>query len=183
VSTDVQIYGPSEESCEKGSFAWFCLRSQPKHEHIAVAHLRRDPAIEAFAPRVRFRRLSRLGAVWATEALFPSYFFARLDPAESLRRVHFCPGVRGIVHFGNRWPVIPVDVIEELRSVCGADEIRTIEQDLQEGEEVRIAGGALHGLTAVVKQVMPGSQRIAVLMEFLGRQTLVEVCAERLVRI
>src|SRR5437867_9199724 len=83
--------------------AWFCLRAQPKHEHIAARHLRQMPGVEVFLPRIRFRRTTRRGAVWATEALFPNYLFARFDWHTSLRRVHHAPGVAGVIHFGDRW--------------------------------------------------------------------------------
>ena len=43
------------------------------------------------------------------------------------------------------------------------------------GDEVEIAEGAMRGLRAIVTRVLPGRERIAVLMEFLGRQTMVEL--------
>src|ERR1039458_7771599 len=63
--------------------AWFCIRSQPKHEHIAAAHLKREPGIEVYLPRVRFKRATRRGPVWFTEAFFPNYLFARFDLGRS----------------------------------------------------------------------------------------------------
>jgi hypothetical protein len=33
--------------------AWFCVRSQPKHEHIAAAHLKQEPGIEVYLPRIQ----------------------------------------------------------------------------------------------------------------------------------
>ena len=30
--------------------AWYCIRSQPRHEHIAAANLRRHHQIEVFIP-------------------------------------------------------------------------------------------------------------------------------------
>jgi transcription antitermination factor NusG len=40
---------------------------------------------------------------------------------------------------------------------------------------VEITEGAMRGLRAVVTRVLPGRERIAVLMEFLGRQTMIEL--------
>ena len=78
--------------------AWFCIRSQPKYEHLAAAHLQREPGFEVYLPRIRFKRATRRGPVWFTEALFPNYLFARFDPAACLRRVCHARGVRGVVH-------------------------------------------------------------------------------------
>jgi transcriptional antiterminator RfaH len=154
---------------------WYCLRAQPKHEHIAAAHLKKEADIEVYLPRIRFKRSTRQGPVWFTEALFPNYLFARFDLALCLRKVQAARGVRGVVHFGQRWPFIPDAVIENLRAAVPADEVHVINEDLNTGDAVRISGGAFHGLEAFVTRVMPGRQRVGVLLEFLGRQTMVEV--------
>jgi transcriptional antiterminator RfaH len=155
--------------------AWFCLRSQPKHEHIAGAHLRQTKGIEVFVPRIRFKRIRNRSVVWVTEALFPNYLFARFDWSVSLRQIYYSPGVRDVVHFGTHWPVIPDEAIDGLRASLGEEEIHVIPAEVVPGDLVKIVGGSLHGLQAVVASVMPGSKRVAVLMEFLGRQTAVEL--------
>lgn len=155
--------------------AWFCLRSQPKHEHIATAHLRRQGKIDVFFPQIRFKRTTRTGSAWVTEALFPSYLFARFDWVDSLRRVHHSPGVSDVVHFGWHWPVIPNEVIEEIRNCLGNNEVHVIPPDVLPGDAVQIAGGCMHGLHAIVTQVMPGGKRVAILLDFLGRQTRVKL--------
>ncbi len=155
--------------------AWFCLRSQPKHEHIAAAHLRRRDNIEVFVPRIRFKRKTRHGLVWVTEALFPNYLFARFDWNSSLRQIYHSPGVSGVVHFGSHWPVIPEQVIDDLRTALGENEIHVIPEEVSPGDPVQIVGGSFHGLHAVVARVMPGAKRVAILMDFLGSQTAVEL--------
>jgi transcriptional antiterminator RfaH len=101
--------------------------------------------------------------------------FARFNWKASLTRVHYAPAVSGVVHFGSRWPIVPDVVIEEIRAMLGPDEVHVISKEYTPGDRVEIAGGLFHGLEAVITQVMPGRQRVAVLMEFLGRQTTVEV--------
>ena len=44
----------SEISRDQPIDSWFCLRTQPKREHIAAACLRQIPEVEVFCPRVRF---------------------------------------------------------------------------------------------------------------------------------
>ena len=163
--------------------AWFCIRSQPKHEHIAAANLRQHLHTEVFSPRIRFRRATRRGPVWVTESLFPNYVFARFDWRSSLRLIHHAPGVAGVVHFGSRWPTIPDPVIEELRAMLGNEELRVIGDEIETGDEVRISGGSFHGLEGVVNRVMPGRARVGVLLEFLGRQTMVEVRVDQVVKL
>ena len=45
------------------------------------------------------------------------------------------------------------------------------------GDVVQIAGGPLHGLEAVIAQVMPARRRVAVLLEFLGHRVMLELDA------
>jgi transcriptional antiterminator RfaH len=162
--------------------AWFCLRSQAKHEHIAAAHLGMEGGVEVYSPRIRFKRATRRGPVWFTEALFPSYLFARFDLATDLRKVCHARGVRGVVHFGDRWPIVPDGVIAEMRTTVGADQVHLVREEPHPGETVRIAGGVFHGLSAVVTRLMSSQERVAVLLEFLGRQTTVELALESVVR-
>jgi transcriptional antiterminator RfaH len=163
--------------------AWFCVRSQPKHEHIAAANLRQQPNTEVFNPRIRFKRSTRRGPVWVTESLFPNYLFARFDWQETLRLVHHTSGVACVVHFGTRWPTIPEAVMEELRGSLGEEELRVLGETLDAGDEVQIAGGVFHGLQGVVMRIMPAKARVAVLLDFLGRQSTVEVELDAVVKL
>jgi len=164
------------------SLEWYCVRSQPKHEHIGAARLRQLDSVEVFLPRIRFKRATQRGAAWATEALFPGYLFARFDLSHSLRAVQSASGVQGVLHFGLRWATIPDSVIQEIRGAIGGDAIRVIPDAFQPGETVVITEGAMRGLSAVVTRAMPGSERVAVLMEFLGQQTTMEISSRLLVR-
>ena len=169
---------PSEEK----SLAWFCLRSQPKHEHIVAAHLRETNRFQVFLPRIRFQRATRKGTVWVTEALFPGYLFVKFNWKISLRQVQHISGARGIVHFGNYWPVVPEETLAQLRQTIGTSELLTIAGGFSPGDVVHVADGPLQGLTAVVSRLLPGRQRVEVLMEILGRQTMIEVPSRSVVK-
>jgi transcriptional antiterminator RfaH len=162
--------------------AWFCLRTQSKHEHIAAAHLSQGPDVEVYLPRIKFKRSTRQGPAWFTEALFPNYLFARFDFPGALKQVHHARGVAGVVHFGQQWPEIPDSVIADLRATVTGEEVHVLDGELQPGEDVVISGGAFHDLRAVVTRVLPGRARVALLLEFLGRQTMVEVPMAEVVR-
>jgi transcriptional antiterminator RfaH len=163
--------------------AWFCVRTQLKHEHIATANLRLLPDLEVFNPRIRYRRSTRRGPVWFTESLFPSYVFARFNWREQLRLVYHSAGVATIVHFGTRWPTISDATIAELQASIGDEEVRVVEAQPEVGEEVEIAGGPFHGLHGIITRLLPARMRVAILLEFLGRQTMVEVPMTEIVRL
>ncbi|PYK84975.1 MAG: hypothetical protein DME41_00810 [Verrucomicrobia bacterium] len=147
---------------------WFCARTLPKHEHIAAAGLRRQLNLECCSPRLRFRKMTRRGAVWFVEAMFPGYLFAEFIYSELHRRVEHLPGVRGLVQFGDYIATIDADTIVALKEQAGEDETVTVDPDIKVGQSVRIAGGPLRGLEAVVTRVLPAGERIKVLLELLG---------------
>ena len=97
--------------------AWYCLRSQPKHEHIAAAHLRILEGVTVFCPRIRFKRVTRQGSVWVTEAMFPGYLFAHFELLEMHRQVRYAHGVSGIVRFADRYPTIDEGAFAGLEAV------------------------------------------------------------------
>lgn len=162
--------------------AWFCVQTQPKREHIAASNLRQDTHVEVFLPRIRYRRSTRRGPAWVTEALFPGYLFARFCLPSLLRRVQSLRGVRGVVHFGHRWPSLPDLFITELRSIVGDAEIKTLSPDLNPGDAVEVVTGAFQGFQALVARVIPRRHRISVLLDFLGRQTSVELSTHQVVQ-
>src|ERR1700757_3743526 len=102
--------------------AWHCLRSQPKHEHIAAAHLRMLKEVTVFCPRIRFKRATRQGLAWVTEAMFPGYLFARFELAEMHRQVRYAHGVSGIVRFADRYPIIQEEALTQLWDYTGRSE-------------------------------------------------------------
>jgi transcription antitermination factor NusG len=160
---------------------WFCLKAQPKHEHVAAASLRRNMGIECFSPRIRFRKNTRRGPVWFVEAMFPGYLFARFVFAEMHRQVQAAHGVSTIVRFGLRVASIPESTIASLREVGGGEETVVFNPEPQVGDVVQIAEGAFLGLEAVITQVLPAKERVKVLLEFLGRTIEAETTAPKII--
>ncbi len=165
---------------------WYCVRTKPKSEHLAAAHVRRltleEMDIEVFCPRIRFQKATARGKVWFVEALFPGYLFARFDLATEMRAVQAQPSVSGILHFGDMYPSIDARLLMELREEFGDDELRQIAARIQEGDEVEIVDGALKGLTVVVSRLLPGKERVRILMEWLGEDREAEVSLHAVAR-
>jgi transcriptional antiterminator RfaH len=150
---------------------WFCVRSQPKREHIAAAHLRLIKGIEVFNPRLRIKKATRRGIVTFVEALFPNYLFAKFNPSASLHLVKHAPSVSSLVHFGNRVPQVPEKVIAELQASFDEDELQDCDRHVSPGDSVTVGEGPFLGVKATVLRVMAPFQRVEVLMELLGRAT------------
>ena len=149
---------------------WYALRAKPKAEHLAAAHVSRLDGVDVFCPRIRFEKTTRRGRVWFVEALFPGYLFARFDLAESLRAVQSSQQVSGLVHFGMDFPTLNRAAIEELRAEFPEGEPRVIVEpdEVAAGDEAEIIHGALEGLTVLITRVLPGQERVRILMDWLG---------------
>lgn len=147
---------------------WYCLRSQPKHEHIAAAQVRQLEGVEVFCPRLRFKRSTRRGVIWVTEALFPNYFFARFAMADSRTAVRYSRCVSGIIHFGDKYPTVSDEIIDGLRAFMEDSELRTVERAVEVGDTVDIVEGPFKGQEGVVHRLLPGRERVRVLLEVLG---------------
>lgn len=65
--------------------------------------------------------------------------------------------------------------MNELRQRFGDKELHTINEELEPGDAVQIAGGALMGMQVIISRVVAGRDRIAVLMNLLGQQAIVEI--------
>jgi len=154
---------------------WFCLKAEPKREHLAAAALRRRFAIECLSPRLRFRKLTQRGPIWFVEAMFPGYLFAKFVYSTQHRAVESSHGVRGIVRFGERLATLPEHTVMALQSKAGAEELVTIDSSPKIGQPVHIVEGPFQGFEVVVTQVLPAKERVRVLLDFLGRSLEMEV--------
>jgi transcriptional antiterminator RfaH len=154
---------------------WFCLKAQPKREHLATIALRRQFGIECFSPRLRFRKMTNRGPVWFVEAMFPGYLFAKFLYSEQHRAVEASHGIRGIVHFGDRLATLPENIVVALQSSMGAEEVVTVDSSIKVGQAVQITEGPFQGLEVLVTQLLPAKERLRVLFEFLGRSVEMEI--------
>jgi transcriptional antiterminator RfaH len=160
---------PHEISQQQSIESWFCLRAQPKREHIAAACLRQISDVEAFCPRLRFRKLTNRGPVWFIEAMFPGYLFARFDYANRNRLIRQGPGVNGFVQFGERLAMLPEPLINEIKSQTSGNEVVEINPELEPGRTVQLARGPFLGLEAVITRLIPARERVEILIEWMGR--------------
>jgi transcriptional antiterminator RfaH len=158
---------------------WFCLKAEPKREHIAATGLRRQMRIECCSPRLRYRKMTLRGPVWFVEPMFPGYLFAQFVYSEHHRQVEYSPGIRGIVQFGDRVAALHPAVIDALQAKAGAEELVIIDSSVEIGQSARITEGPFQGLEVLVTHLLPAKERVRVLLEFLGRSIETEVSKKK----
>ncbi len=161
-------------SPEPPDLAWRCLRARPKGEHLAAHHLR-VAGFEAFSPRLRHQKKTVRGRVWFTEAMFPGYLFCRYSVRESLRHVTSTAFVSSALTFMHDAGAVPDRLIADLRAEFDEKETLTVETEIRPGETVDIVEGPMKGHSATVSKLLPGRDRVRILLEFIGGLQEIEV--------
>ena len=164
-----------ESKMETMISAWYSARTKPKHEHIAAANLRKSLGLEVFSPRLRLAKLTKRGLVSVTEPLFPCYIFVRCVVEEQINDIQHTVGINRLVHFGGKIPQVADVIISELRDCFEKEDTITVDTNLAPGDEVMMAGGAFAGMSAYVLKSLSAKKRVQILLEILGRPTVVEV--------
>jgi transcriptional antiterminator RfaH len=119
--------------------------------------------------------MTRRGPVWFVEAMFPGYLFAKFIYSTQHRAVENSQGIRGIVHFGDRLATLPENIVAELQSRMGGEQVVTLDCSIKIGQSVEVIEGPFQGLEVVVTHLLPAKDRIRVLFEFLGRSVEMEI--------
>ncbi|MBT8036618.1 MAG: hypothetical protein KJO21_03645 [Verrucomicrobiae bacterium] len=159
--------------------AWYCVRTQTKREHLAAKSLAQLDGVQSFCPRLRYRKATRRGKVWWVEAMFPGYIFAFFSRQAHERAVIHTQGVMKLLQFGHYVPEIPpsfiADLCQQMVEQGGEEEeVLTLVPTVKEGDEVEFAHGAMQGMQGAVIEVLPATDRIKLLVEFLGDTQVVE---------
>ena len=176
----MNLGGPTTEaqkhdSASADAAGWYCIRTKPKHEHIAAANLVRQAGVEVFCPRLRIERVTRRGVVRVMEPLFPCYLFVRCVIERKFDDLRYAYGVGALVNFGGRIAQVPDSIVAELQEYFQSEDMVVAKDELAPGAEVVVAGGAFEGMRASVLRVLPARRRVQVLLDILGRPTAVEV--------
>jgi transcriptional antiterminator RfaH len=145
-----------------------------------VAEALEARGVEVFAPVIEYH--GRSGAL-LDKPFFPRYIFAHFDwDSEGYASVQWTPGLSCVVNFDGRPAWLEDEYVAYLRAeleVLDGDEFLA----LKPGERVRVTDGPFRDLEAIFAGRMNGEQRVAVLLEILGRPTRVEVDSDIVRRI
>lgn len=149
---------------------WYCVKTHPRKERVAAAALRRAGFEEVCSPVIEAPRLTRAGKQWFEEPLFPGYLFVRFDARVHLRTVRYAHGVSRVVTFGREPAIVPSDEILSLKHLT-----QTSAERLEAGQRVTVICGALRGLAARIQNVYGAGERVRILIDFLGREQMLDV--------
>ena len=161
---------------------WYAIQAKVNREKDVEKRLT-GLHLEVFLPWMRARR--RIGSKfhWVKVPLFPGYVFSRLDMVLSGKAARYSPGVRDFLTFGNRIAEVEEPIIESLRERCPNGVALIDPVKAKPGDVVRINEGPFSGLEAIFEAKLKGSERVAVLLDILGRQTRIELASETIAKV
>lgn len=154
---------------------WYVAYTKPRLETVAQFNLTQQ-GFEAYLPLFKKFKKTEQGPVALFEPMFPRYILFRPTRAEqSISVVRSTKGVSNIVRFGFEPALLPDEVVQKIRQMVKDREQATIEDlnQLKVGQAVRLKHTALGAIEGWVHNV--SSKRVAVLLEILGRPTVVQV--------
>lgn len=147
--------------------SWYLLYCKRGQLLRAQEHLERQ-AVNYFSPIITLEKIVRGKRVAVSEPLFSNYLFVEFDP----ERVHTTTisatrGVSHFVRFGSLPTIIPVNVIEELRTHIS--ETYVDPETPQPGDTVLITDGVFEGLQAIYTEP-DGEARSMLLLNLINKQ-------------
>ena len=154
---------------------WFCLKSKPRQEAVAVRNLRAVGEIEIFFPRIRRTRRGHEKNKEVIEPLFPGYIFVKFNPEDSQGTVKSTRGVLHLVSKGGKAVDVKNKVIEELKALGPEGILSMLDEELKVGAKIKVIRGIFAGSEGEVLKLATPQKRIAVLLTLLGAQQSVEM--------
>ena len=159
--------------------AWYVVHTHPNAEMKAVAHLERQ-GYEIYLPRYRKwrRHARRRELVW--RPLFPRYLFIALDLLETRwRPILSTVGVSSLVRGGGKPVPTASGLVEEIQEQerCHLFDENAQVAHLRIGDLVRVISGPF--ADQIGKFCTVGDrERVAILLELLGREVKTSMSAE-----
>ncbi|MFM7025452.1 MAG: transcriptional activator RfaH [Limnohabitans sp.] len=154
---------------------WYLAYTKPRLEEMARLNLERQ-GFESYLPLYKKFKKTQEGPISIFEPMFPRYIFFRPGRAgQSISTVRSTKGIATIVRFGFEPALIGDDLLQRIRQLEQDRHQATLQElsDLRPGQTVRLKHTVLDGVEGLVQNV--SSKRVAVLLEILGRPTVVQL--------
>jgi transcriptional antiterminator RfaH len=158
---------------------WYVVQSQPSAERKAIAHLERQ-GFATYLPRYLKRRRHARKVDIVPAPLFPRYLFVAIDLAtQRWRSIFSTVGVSRLVCNGDIPTPISDQVLETLRArEDNGGYVRLDHRpNFHAGDRIRVLEGAFADCLGLYEG-MRDSDRVAILLDLLGRKVRVTVDLE-----
>lgn len=152
---------------------WYVAKVKPGKETGLISFLaQRD--VEVFFPKIM--EPGRNGPT--LKPLFPTYMFCYLDPESSTwPMIRWAHGLAYFLTCDDEPVRVPKELIEFLQQQVSQASDRRDSDQFTQGDRVSVLGGPFFGLEGVFQRHVSGRQRCQILLEVVGRLTIVELPA------
>jgi len=161
---------------------WYVVHARPRRELMVASLLGEYETTNIFLPEVWHQGKQGKRLV----PLFPGYLFAQIDlersPTSMIRRT---PGVINLVGHDQQPLPIAHGIVSSLQERVAQlnDEGGLIQHPFHVGDQVLFTEGPFQGLEAVFMGPMNPSERVQVLLKFLGQEQEIEVAVGSLEKV
>lgn len=169
---------PQRGDNQRSQGRWYVAQSQPHREKRADFHLKQQ-GYSTFLPlhRKTVRHARQFRTVEAP--FFPRYLFVRFDVGrDRWRSVNGTFGVSSLIMEGDLPKPVPFGVIEVMLATASQAGLISVTPQLSLGDTVRVVRGPFSGLVGKLA-ALDDNQRVKVLLDILGKDTLVTINAAR----
>ena len=154
---------------------WLVAYTKPRLEQLALQNLERQH-FETYLPLYKKFKNTETGPVPVLEPMFPRYIFFRPStPQQSIETVRSTKGISHIVRFGFELGIVSADMVASLREFEVSQNQATLQEmsNFKVGQKVKLKHVALGAFEGLIQSV--SKKRVAVLLEIMGRETLVQM--------
>lgn len=169
--TTLKVSGPQGNPWQH---LWLVAYTKPRQEQLALQNLERQN-FEAYLPLYKKFKNTPTGAVPVFEPMFARYIFFRPGQADqSIETACSTKGVSHVVRFGSEPGVVSADMVATIQAFEASQNQASLADmsNFKAGQKVKLKHVALGNMEGLVQTV--SSKRVAVLLEILGRPTLVQ---------
>ncbi len=154
--------------------SWFVIRTKAGDEHRAEGNLL-NQEIETFLPLFKnfYHRNGKM--IQTVRPLFPNYLFARFSLDLHYPKVRWTRGVSRVL--GNREGPVAISelIVQTIRDRVGKDNLIELQDEIKEGDPVRVTSGPLKDLIGVFQKKKSGKDRVKILLNLIGVDVPVQI--------
>ena len=153
---------------------WYIVQFKPNSHKIAVRNLERQ-GFETFLPMHEITRRTAVKFETVIRPLFAGYMFVACDREQApWRQINSTYGIVRMLGFAQGPAPVPEALIAGLRARCDRFGKVLPLENFEPGQSVEMHSGPFANFIATVEQMTSGA-RVWVLLDFMGKETRVQV--------